>query len=82
MKSVPLNEAKKKLTSWLKTAQKEVVVVTKYGKPVAYITGCQGQELEDILATIDPEFRMLQEARVLVAEKAVAVKRRKTRVRR
>lgn len=63
MKTVALREAKQSLSGFVAHSQRERVLITKHGKPAALVIGVEGQELEDVLLSQDPEFWKLIEAR-------------------
>jgi prevent-host-death family protein len=63
MKTVPLREAKQSLSGFVAHAQRERVLITKHGKPAALVIGVEGQDIEDVLLSQDPEFWKLVEAR-------------------
>jgi prevent-host-death family protein len=63
MKTVALREAKQSLSGFVAHSQHERVLITKHGKPAALVIGVEGQELEDVLLSQDPEFWKLIEAR-------------------
>ena len=57
MKVASLKEVKDKLSEFLKTAEKEDVIITKNGKPNAVLHHLGDDELEDYLLEHDPRFR-------------------------
>jgi prevent-host-death family protein len=63
MKTVALREAKQSLSGFVAHSQHERVLITKHGKPAALVIGVEGQDLEDVLLSQDPEFWKLIEAR-------------------
>lgn len=63
MKTVALREAKQSLSGFVAHAQRERVLITKHGKPAALVIGVEGQDIEDVLLSQDPEFWKLVEAR-------------------
>lgn len=56
MKLVAMHEAKAKLTEYVAVSQKDRVIITSHGKPVAVMVGVQGEDLEDLLTRTNPEF--------------------------
>lgn len=65
MKILSTYEAKNSFPKVLKLSRKDVVIVTKRGKPVAAIEGLDGEEdLEDYLLERSPKFwAMIRRAR-------------------
>lgn len=63
MKIASLKEVKDKLSQFLKTAEKEDVIITKNGKPNAVLHHLGDDELEDYLLEHDPRFRRKIERR-------------------
>jgi prevent-host-death family protein len=63
MKTVALREAKQSLSGFVAQAQRERVLITKHGKPAALVIGVEGQDIEDVLLSQDPDFWKLVEAR-------------------
>ena len=63
MKVASLKEVKDKLSEFLKTAEKEDVIITKNGKPNAVLHHLGDDELEDYLLEHDPRFRKKIERR-------------------
>jgi len=57
MKIASVKEVKDKLSQYLKTAEKEDVVITKNGRPNAVIHHLGEDEIEDYLLEHDPKFR-------------------------
>jgi len=62
VKTVALGQAKMSLGRVVVAAQRERVL-TKHGKPAALVIGVEGQDIEDVLLSQDPEFWKLVEAR-------------------
>lgn len=56
MKLVAIHEAKAKLSEYVAESQKDRVLITSHGKPVAIVIGVEGEELEDLLTRSDPKF--------------------------
>jgi PHD/YefM family antitoxin component YafN of YafNO toxin-antitoxin module len=57
MKIASVKEVKDRLSQFLKTAEKEDVVITKNGRPSAVIHHLGEDEIEDYLLEHDPKFR-------------------------
>jgi len=57
MKIASVKEVKDRLSQFLKTAEKEDVVITKNGRPSAVIHDLGEDEIEDYLLEHDPKFR-------------------------
>ena len=56
MKLVALHEAKAKLSEYVAQSQRDRVLITSHGKPVAIVIGVEGESLEDLLTRADPRF--------------------------
>lgn len=63
MKLVGVREAQQQLSGLVSASQRERVVLTRHGKPVAVLTGVEGQDLEEVILTRSPVFRKLIEDR-------------------
>lgn len=63
MKIASVKEVKNRLSHYLKTAEKEDVVITKNGKPNAIIHHLGDDEIEDYILEHDPKFRAKIEKR-------------------
>ncbi len=64
MKLVGLREAKQGLNALVTHAQRERVLLTRHGKPVALLTGVEGYDVEEVLLAHDPAFwKLIQERR-------------------
>ncbi len=63
MKIASVKEVKDKLSQFLKTAEKEDIVITKNGRPNAILHHLGEDELEDYLLEHDPKFRRKIETR-------------------
>ncbi len=64
MKFISVREAKSTLSETIAESQEQRVVITKHGKPVCMLIGCEGYEIEDVLTAADPAFwKMIQERR-------------------
>lgn len=62
MKFVGVREAQAQLSGLVDESQRERVVLTRHGQPIAVLTGVAGKDLEALLVQ-DPEFRKLIEER-------------------
>ncbi len=49
MKIAQLNEAKDKLSEYVRLSQGEHVLITSHGKPAAILIGVEGEGMEDVL---------------------------------
>lgn len=56
MKLVAMHEAKAKLSEYVAESQKDRVLITSHGKPVAIVIGVAGEDLEDLLTRSDRKF--------------------------
>jgi prevent-host-death family protein len=63
MKFVGVREAQAQLSGLVAQSQKERIVLTRHGQPIAVLTGVAGKDLEAVLLAQDPEFRKLVEER-------------------
>ena len=63
MRFVGVREAQAQLSGLVDQSQKERIVLTRHGQPMAVLTGVQGKDLEAELLAQDPEFRKLIEER-------------------
>jgi antitoxin (DNA-binding transcriptional repressor) of toxin-antitoxin stability system len=63
MKFVGVREAQAGLSAFVEESQRERIVLTRHGQPVAILTGVEGKDLEDVLLAQDPGFRQLIEER-------------------
>jgi prevent-host-death family protein len=59
MKLAGVGEAQAGLSSLVEQSQKERIILTRHGKPVAMLLGIKGRDLEDLLLAQDPAFRNL-----------------------
>jgi len=57
MKTATVRELKARLSSYLKEAEKEDILVTSHGKPCAVLRGLKGEELEDYIISTSPAIR-------------------------
>lgn len=63
MKSINVRDLQKKIRRCIELSQKERVVVTRHGRPVALVTGVDGYDWEDLVLATSPEFCKLIEER-------------------
>ena len=63
MKFITVREAKATLSGAIAQSQEQRVVITRHGKPACILIGCEGYEIEDVLAAADPAFWETIEAR-------------------
>jgi prevent-host-death family protein len=59
MKLIGVGEAQAGLSSLVEQSQKERIILTRHGKPVAMLLGIKGRDLEDLVLAQDPAFRNL-----------------------
>jgi prevent-host-death family protein len=59
MKFVGVREAQARLSALVDQSQRERIVLTRHGQPVAVLAGVRGEDLEDLLLSRDPELRRL-----------------------
>jgi len=59
MKFVGVREAQARLSGLVGQSQKERIVLTRHGRPIAVLTGVEGKDLEEVLLAQDPEFQKL-----------------------
>ena len=57
MRFVGVREAQVHLSGIVNRAQKERVILTRHGRPIAILTGLAGKDLEEVLLAQDPTFR-------------------------
>ena len=63
MKIAPLAEVKDKFSAYVDSCQDSLVIITRRGKPVAYLAPIRDEEdLDSILLAHHPRFRRLLEA--------------------
>ncbi|MBI2345548.1 MAG: type II toxin-antitoxin system Phd/YefM family antitoxin [Deltaproteobacteria bacterium] len=48
MKAIPLRSMKQELSRYVDKAQKDYIVITRYGRPAAVVWGVEGHDFEDI----------------------------------
>ncbi len=63
MKFVTVRDAKATLSGTIEDSQGQKVVITKHGKPVCILIGCEGYVIEDVLTLADPAFWEMIEQR-------------------
>ncbi len=63
MKIASVKEVKDRLSQFLKTAEKEDIIITKNGRPNAVLHHLGEDEIEDYLLEHDPKFRRKIESR-------------------
>lgn len=56
MKFITVREAKATLSGAIAQSQEHRIVITRHGKPACILIGCEGYEVEDVLAAADPAF--------------------------
>ena len=54
MKTVPLFEAKNRLSACARDAQRSPVIITRHGRPYAALVGLDGQDMEAFLVAHHP----------------------------
>jgi|SRR5262249_30281994 len=59
MRMVGVREAQAQLSGLVSRSQKERIILTRHGKPVAVISGVEGMDVEDVLLGQDPDFAKL-----------------------
>ena len=68
MKVASVRELKNQMSKFLKHAQKEDVIVTSRGKPIALISGLSSDDLEDYALVSDGELKSRLEAGIKAAD--------------
>jgi prevent-host-death family protein len=64
MKTINVRDLQKKIRHAMTVAQKERVVVTRHGKPLAVVTGVDGYDWEDLYWATNAAFwKMIEERR-------------------
>lgn len=63
MRFVGVREAQVHLSGLVDQSQKERVILTRHGRPIAILTGVAGRDLEEVLLAQDPKFRKTIAAR-------------------
>src|SRR5262249_14431554 len=59
MKLIGVGEAQAALSGLVEQSQKERIILTRHGKPVAMLLGIKGRDLEEVVLAQDPAFRDL-----------------------
>src|SRR5262245_66306368 len=59
MRMVGVREAQAQLSGLVSRSQKERIILTRHGKPVAVISGVEGMDVEDVLLGQDPDLAKL-----------------------
>ena len=73
MKFITVRDAKAKLSNTIADSQEQRVVITKHGKPVCILIGCEGYDIEDVLTAAEPEFwKMIEERRTRGRTRSIA----------
>lgn len=54
MKTVSTRDLQTQVSSTMKVAQEEPVIVTKHGNPAAIITGVEGKSWDEVIAMLPP----------------------------
>lgn len=63
MKTINVRDLQKKIRRCIEIAQKDRVVVTRHGKPVALVTGLDGYDWEDLYWATNASFWKMIEKR-------------------
>ena len=63
MKFISVRDAKATLSGTIEDSQGQKVVITKHGKPVYILIGCDGYDIEDVLTVADSAFWEMIEKR-------------------
>ena len=63
MKTINVRDLQKKIRECIEVAQKDRVVVTRHGKPVALVTGLDGYDWEDLYWATNVSFWKMIEKR-------------------
>lgn len=64
MKTGSLREVKEQLSRFVAKSQKETVLITKHGRPMALVMGIEGHDMEDVFYMTNPQFwKMIQSRR-------------------
>ena len=76
MRFISVRDAKATLSGTIEESQEQKVVITKHGKPVCILVGCEGYEIEDVLTLADPGFwEMIAERRKTGRTRSLALVR-------
>jgi prevent-host-death family protein len=62
MKVVALRKARQDFSATVDAAQRERILITRYGKPAALLIGVEGEEFEDVMLSANPRFWGMIEA--------------------
>ena len=73
MKVASVGELKNQMSRFLKQAQKEDIIVTSRGKPIALISGLSSDDLEDYALVNDEELKSRLEAGIKAADEGKLV---------
>ena len=73
MKVASVRELKNQMSRFLKQAQKEDIIVTSRGKPIALISGLSSDDLEDYALVSDEELKFRLEAGIKAADEGKLV---------
>jgi prevent-host-death family protein len=63
VKLIGLKQAKARLSEFVDAAQRDRVLITRRGQPVALVIGVEGQDIEQVMLGSDPAFWKLIEER-------------------
>ena len=64
MKTIAVRYLQKRVRECVDASQRERVVVTRHGRPAAVLIGVEGQDWEDLVLQMSPDFwRMIQRRR-------------------
>ncbi len=72
-KFMSVADANNNLSHTIAEAQNRRIVITKHGKPVAMLVGCDGHDMEDIMTAADPAFWRMIEKRSQPGRKTVSL---------
>ncbi len=63
MKTISVRDLQKSIRACVETAQKERVVISRYGRPAAILIGVEGCDWENVFYRTSPAFRKTIERR-------------------
>ncbi|MGH2725675.1 MAG: type II toxin-antitoxin system Phd/YefM family antitoxin [Actinomycetota bacterium] len=64
MRTINVRDFQKKIRETVETAQRERIVLTRHGEPVALVVGLEGMEWEDVvLQTSRPFWKLIEKRR-------------------
>ncbi len=64
MKTVTVRDLQRKIKECIDEAQRDRVIITRRGKPVAVLVGVEGDDWETVILETDPKFwKLIQERR-------------------